>query len=139
MVNGVFDAGNWWHSSCAWNSQMIANDLDAFAEAPANYRYYIGPGSRHTIYGSNRVYTETHGGVPKFVDWLNDMRSGSLTWNNVECTDCSLLGSCAAGANAGASCQHDSECPTSTCSPIDARPNPLAPPFELGDGVVNCP
>lgn len=139
MVNGILDNANWWHSSCAWNTQMKANDLAAAAEAPSNYRYYIGPGSRHTIYGSNRVYTETHGGVPTFVDWLNDMRAGAVGWTNVECTDCSLLGSCAGGANAGASCQHDSECPASTCTPIDARPSPLQHPFELGDGLVNCP
>ena len=139
MLNGILDFGSWWHSSCAWNTQMRAYGIAALGEAPANYRYYIGPGSRHTIYGSNRVYTETHGGVPTFVDWLDNMRNDTNPWTTVECTDCSLLGSCAGGANAGASCQHDSECPASTCSPIDTRPSPLAPPFELGDGLVNCP
>src|SRR5207253_8155837 len=58
--------------------------------------------SRHTIWGSNRVYTETHGPVETFVDWLNDMLGGSATWSNVTCSDCSLLGSCNGGSNDGA-------------------------------------
>jgi len=143
MVNGITDNVNWWHSSCSWNSQMQANDQAALAEAPINYRYYIGPGSRHTIYGSNRVYTETHGGVQTFVSWLNDMRSGG-TWNNADCTpnDCSLLGVCdGASPSPGASCQHDAECSPGVCTPIDTRPAPgLNPPNPiLADGYVSCP
>jgi hypothetical protein len=123
MVNGVLDAGSFQHSSCGWNSQMQTLAANAQTEAPANYRYFIMPGSRHTIYGSNRVYTETHGGVQTFVSWVNDMRSGG-TWNNANCTgvDCSLLGSCNGGTNAGASCQHDSECPGGVCNIVDAKP-----------------
>ena len=41
------------------------------AAVPSNYRYYIGTGSRHTMYGSNKVYTDTTGGVPTIVDWVN--------------------------------------------------------------------
>lgn len=133
MVNSVLDNGSFWHSSCGWNSQMQTYAADAVAEAPTNYRFFIMPGSRHTIYGSNRVYTETHGGVQTFVSWLNDMRSGG-PWNNADCTgvDCSLLGSCAGGINGGASCQHDSECPASVCNIVDAKP-----PFTCNGGSNN--
>lgn len=142
MLNGVLDSGNWWHSSCAWNANMKQNDVNAFTLAPNNFRYYIGPGSRHTIYGSNRVYTETHGGVPPFVDWINDMRAGAPGWTNVECSDCSLLGACdGASPVPGASCQHDAECSPGVCTPIDARPSPGQNPPNpfLADGVVSCP
>ncbi len=132
MVNGILDNGSWWHSSCGWNTQAKQNDVAAYNLAPNNFRYYIGPGSRHTIYGSNRVYTETHGGVPTFADWVNDMREGDPGWVNVECTDCSLLGSCNGGTNSGASCQHDSECPGGVCNLVDAKP-----PFTCNGASVN--
>ncbi len=139
MVNGLGDANNWWHSSCSWNTQMLANDADAFAGAPTNYRSYVGPGSRHTIYGSNRVYTETHGVPQTLVSWIADMRSGGA-WSNVLCSDCSLLGVCdGSSPSPGASCQHNAECSPGLCTPVDARPSPLQHPFELGDGLVNCP
>ncbi len=145
MVNSVLDNGSFWHSSCGWNSQARTYDLDALAEAPNNYRYYIGPGSRHTIYGSNRVYTETHGGVQTFVSWLNDMRSGG-TWDNADCTgvDCSLLGSCVGGSNAAASCQHDSECPGGVCNLVDAKPPFTCSPASSNPGAscqrdADCP
>ena len=126
MVNGIGDNANWWHSACPWNAQMRQYATDAQTGAPNDYRYYIGPGSRHTIYGSNRVYTETHGGVQTFVSWLNDMRL-SPTWNNADCTpnDCSLLGACdGASPVPGASCQHNAECSPGVCTPIDVRPTP---------------
>ena len=114
MVNGILDFGSWWHSTCDWTRQALQLAADASSAAP-NYKYYVGPGSRHTMWGTDRVYTETHGGVQLVVDWLNDMRL-SPTWSNVACTDCSLLGSCTGGSNAGASCQHDSECPGGACN-----------------------
>jgi hypothetical protein len=142
MVNGVGDNANWWHSACPWNAQMKQYGLDAFAGAPNNYRYYIGPGSRHTIYGSNRVYTETHGPVPTFVSWINDMRGLGGPWNNVECSDCSLLGVCdGSSPSPGASCQHDAECSPGVCTPVDVRPTPGQNPPNpfMADGVVSCP
>ena len=43
------------------------------------------PVRRHTIFGSNRVYTDTTGGVPTVVDWINAMRADDKTnWVNVE-------------------------------------------------------
>ena len=89
---------------------------------PSNYRYYIGTGSRHTMYGSNKVYTDTTGGVPTLVDWVNATLASSppsgnnSAWTNVECTNCGLL------------------------LPGDPQPSPLAPPFEQAgsDVVVQC-
>ena len=132
MVNGIFDNGNWWHSSCDWNRQALQYASDAETGATnGNYQSYFGPGSRHTIWGSNRVYDEVHGPVQPFVDWLSDMRT-SPTWASVACTDCSLLGTCSGGGNAGASCQHDSECPGADCNLVDAKP-----PFTCSGGSNN--
>ena len=57
-------AVTWWQASCAWNAQMRAQAIATAAAVPSNYRYYIGSGSRHTMWGSNKVYTDTTGGVP---------------------------------------------------------------------------
>ena len=70
---------------------------DTSAAVPTNYRYYIGTGSRHTMFGSNKVYTDTTGGVPTIVGWVNAMLNSSPpslvdpAWDNVECTNCGLL------------------------------------------------
>ncbi|HEV7734165.1 MAG TPA: hypothetical protein VGR62_18480, partial [Candidatus Binatia bacterium] len=108
---------NWWESSCAYNEKMREQVQATFADVTNdNYRYYIGTGSRHTMWGSNKVYTDTTGGVPTLVDWVNGMLDGTALWSNVECTNCGLL------------------------LPGDPRPSPLQAPFEQ-DGsnvVVNC-
>jgi hypothetical protein len=107
---------SWWQASCAWNAVMTQQAQDTAAAVPSNYRYYIGTGSRHTMWGSNKVYTDTTGGVPTLVDWVNGMLDGSGAWTNVECTNCGLLLS------------------------GDPRPNPLVAPFtQVGpDVVVQC-
>ncbi len=136
MVNGILDNGSWWHSSCAWNTQALQFSADADAGATnGNYKSYFGPGSRHTIWGSNRVYTETHGVTQTFVSWLNDMRS-SPTWGNVACADCSLLGGCSALAPVpGASCQHDAECSPGVCNLVDAKPGFTCNPSSANSGA----
>lgn len=105
---------NWWESSCAFTDKMAEQAQATFADVTNdNYRYYIGTGSRHTMWGSNKVYTDTSGGVPTLVDWVNAMLDGSDDWTNVQCTDCGVL------------------------LPGDPRPNPLQPPFEQqGSSVV---
>jgi hypothetical protein len=107
----------WWEASCEWNSTMRTQAIDTYNDAPANYRYYIGTGSRHTAWGSNKVYTDTTGGVPTLRDWIVDMINDGPGWTNVEATTSGLLLS------------------------GDPRPSPLAPPFEqVGpDVVINCP
>ena len=69
----------------------------------------------------NKVYTDTSGGVPTIVEWVDAMLNSASGapdpgWTNVECTDCGVL------------------------LPGDPRPNPLEPPFEQvgSDVVVMC-
>lgn len=113
LQKSLLGAVNWWEGSCAFNRQMTYQARETSAAIPTNYRYYIGTGSRHTMFGSNKVYDDTTGGVPTIVDWVNAMREGSADWKNVECEDCGLLLS------------------------GDVRPNPLRPPFApRGDEVV---
>jgi len=108
----------WWEESCEWNDIMRQQAIATAADIPSNYRYYIGAGSRHTMYGSNKVYTDTQGGVPTIVSWLNSMLARDIGWTNVECSsDCGKL------------------------LPGDPQPSPLQEPFEQQgpDVVVNCP
>jgi len=112
--DNVFTWLDWWTVSCDWNQGMKKQVTAAYAGAPANYRYYIGSGSRHTMWGSNKVYTDTTGGVPTIVSWLDAMRGATANWINVETTDPGLLLS------------------------GDPRPNPAQPPY-TADGRVVCP
>jgi hypothetical protein len=110
---------SWWNASCAWNTVMRSQAIASAAGAPSNYRYYIGTGSRHTMYGSNKVYTDVTGGVPTIVDWVNSMRARDGGWTNVECSsDCGKL------------------------LPGDPQPGSLpTPPFSMvgPDVVITCP
>ena len=94
----------WWESSCEWNRLMLELNQRAAENAP-NYRYYVGAGSRHTMFGSDRVYTDTTGNVPTIDSWVRAMIAGTPDWQNVLCDDCSLV------------------------LPGDPRPDPLRPPF----------
>src|SRR5262245_44086283 len=110
--NNPAAALTWWNGSCAFNAKMREQALDLADSVPSNYRYYIGTGSRHTMWGSNKVYTDTTGGVPTLVDWVNAMLDGTPGWINVEAQDEGLL---LAG---------------------DPRPSPLQPPFfQVGSDV----
>ena len=127
MLNGndPLQALTWWNGSCAFRNQMRAQAVATAAAVDAqdgNYRYYIGSGSRHTMWGSNKVYGDTTGGVPTLVDWLDAMLastpgSPAPGWSNVE-------------AN-----------PYNIVLPGDPVPSPLAPPFEQSgsDVVIDCP
>jgi hypothetical protein len=78
----------WWEASCEWNAAMRAQNFETFARTPSNFRYYIGTGSRHTMWGNDKVYTDTTGGVPTVKDWIEAMLAGTPEWTNVECQDC---------------------------------------------------
>lgn len=120
--NDLSAAMTWWTGSCRFNRTMQQQAIDVAAAVTAagtdNYRYYIGSGSRHTMWGSDKVYTDTFGGVPLLVDWINAMLgpSDDPAWVNVEASpeNVLLLG--------------------------DPAPNPLAEPFETSgaDIIVNC-
>ncbi len=115
--NDPIAALSWWNGSCAFNAQMRAQAVETYDAVPDNYRYYIGTGSRHTMWGSDKVYDDTTGGVPTIVDWVNAMLAGSEAWQNVECEDCGLT------------------------LEGDPKPNPLQSPFEqVGEDVkIVCP
>ncbi len=89
--NNPLAALTWWDGSCAFNEKMREQDLDLAASVPSNYRYYIGTGSRHTMWYFPKVYTDTTGGVPLLVDWINGMLTGGPAWTNVEAADEGLL------------------------------------------------
>jgi hypothetical protein len=121
--NNPAAALTWWTASCPFNDVMREQAITTAAVAPSNYRYYIGTGSRHTMFGSNKVYDDTTGGVPTIVDWVNAMLASTPAspdpgWTNVECENCGLT---LAG---------------------DPTPplNNLQPPFEQAgdDIVINC-
>ncbi len=117
FYNTMLNPGNpiawisWWVPSCDWNAQMRGLVQDSASKAP-NYRYYIGSGSRHTMWGNNKVYTDTTGGVPTIVSWIRAMLGGTLDWTNVETTDPGLL------------------------LPGDPRPNPAADPYTEDDRIL---
>ncbi len=100
MLNGndPIEALTWWEGSCAYTSVMRQQTSDAFSLVPSNYRYYIGTGSRHTMYGSNKVYSDQTGGEAQtIVDWVNDMidfdpsTSAAGDWQNIICSDCEIV------------------------------------------------
>ena len=116
--NNPIEALSWWEGSCQFTTVMREQVTDTFAVVPRNYRYYIGTGSRHTMWGSNKVYDDTTGGVPTIADWIgamldSDRGQADPNWVNVECDDCGLT------------------------LPGDPAPDPLEMPFEMiGDEVV---
>jgi hypothetical protein len=104
---------NWWPPSCEWNAIMRDYAYAAAAEAPANYRYYIGSGSRHTMWGANKVYDDTTGNVPTIASWIEAMLDETPDWVNVESDDPGLL------------------------LPGDPRPNPAEFPY-TEEGRIVC-
>jgi len=96
FYNVMLNPGNvvqwffWWRPTCEWNSIMRSLVQDSASNAP-NYRYYIGSGSRHTMWGNDKVYTDTTGGVPTIVSWIDAMLDGTPAWTNVESSDPGLL------------------------------------------------
>ncbi len=91
QFNPVFFWPTWWRASCLWNEGMRELNATAVARAP-NYRFYVGSGSRHTMWGSDKVYADRTGGVSMtIVDWIRAMIDDAPEWVNVECSDCGLL------------------------------------------------
>ena len=114
-------ATTWWEASCDFGDVARQQSETTFATVPENYRFYFGKGSRHTMWGADKVYTDTTGGVPTVVDWVNAMLASGpdgrdAAWLNVEADNPGLL---LAG---------------------DPRPEPLEAPFEMDneDTVIVC-
>jgi hypothetical protein len=113
--------GTWWNASCEFGDLALSQSEDIFTAVPDNYRYYFGTGSLHTMFSSDKVYSDTTGGVPTVVDWVSAMLASGAdgrdeNWENVLCADCGLL------------------------LEGDPAPNPLAPPFQqqAQDIVIVC-
>lgn len=114
-------ATTWWEASCQFGDVARQQSATTFAAVPENYRSYFGTGSRHTMWASDKVYTDTTGGVPTIVDWLNAMLASGPDgrdedWVNVEAANPGLL------------------------LEGDPRPDPLTDPFQMvnGDTVIVC-
>jgi len=115
LLSVVSEWPKWWQNTCGWHDGMEANFSDTEALAPANFRSYVGAGSRHTTWGSDKVYTSTKGGIPTLVDWIAEMRANSVdspnpSWVSEQCADCSLVDTCQGGPSAGLPCTQDADC-----------------------------
>lgn len=76
-----------------WNQRMT-RQLIADGSEVSNYRYYVAPGTYHTLLRSPLFYTEASAGPP-FAEWLDDMlanRGGTHgnggKWFNAACPGC---------------------------------------------------
>ncbi|MBW1905823.1 MAG: hypothetical protein JRJ24_11040 [Deltaproteobacteria bacterium] len=108
----------WWEASCQFGETALAQSDDIYDTVPDNYRYYFGTGSRHTMFGNDKVYDDTTGNVPTVVSWVEAMLASGPDgrdpdWTNILCEDCGLT---LAG---------------------DPAPSPLEAPFEMrGEDIV---
>jgi hypothetical protein len=134
--------GNWWESACEWNACM-REFKEEIGTRQSNYKGFTGAGTRHTIFGSDKVYTETKsttadGTGVTFVDWVTAMIDNTPAWVDVSCNnpsgDCNLTNSCQGGANAGLTCATNVDCPGGTCN---TDPDVANAPFN-NDDTVNC-
>jgi len=83
----------WMEEWDGWHDQMLEFAYEA-AEAP-NYRYYIAPGTTHTIMMSPLFYEEISEGI-YFTEWIEAMVGnqggtrgrGAMPWLNIECNYC---------------------------------------------------
>ncbi|RMD83810.1 MAG: hypothetical protein D6815_05605, partial [Candidatus Dadabacteria bacterium] len=138
MKNPISMWTQWWVETCEWNACMT-DFVHAIAARAPNFRYYTGAGSAHTIWGLDKLYEDTSGGVPKFVDWVNSMRAGDAGWINVECADCNQVDTCQGGTNKGLQCTSNADCAGGGTCYFDPTPPTLpAPPYYPGR-VVDCP
>lgn len=71
--------------SCNWNTQMRA--AATTAAGAGNFRYFISPGTGHTILGRGNFGVVNSNGVA-LSDWVNGFVSNTATWTNTQCSDC---------------------------------------------------
>jgi hypothetical protein len=148
LVTGTWP--RWWDSTCVYNAsaeaQMAAIEADTSDEND-NYRYYLGSGSRHTMFGSNKVYDSTLGGVETIVDFINHQRERpSDDWDTQIASPRNvLIKRCTGGTNNDESCPNGLvDCPDqgggTACTTGDPRPSPLECPFKTvgDDTVIDC-
>ncbi len=134
--------GSYWESACEWNACMRDFKQEISVRAP-NYRLFTGAGSRHTIFGSDKIYAETKsrtaaGAGVTFASWVSSMIADGPGWVNVDCNnpggDCNLTNTCQGGTDAGLPCTGG--CPGGTC---DNDPDSANPPYNNDDTVTCSP
>ena len=140
----------WWDSSCAYNAVAEAqmSGLEAtISGINDNYRYYLGSGSRHTMFGSNKVYDSTLGGVDTIVDFIDAeiARDPNTPWTTQIASPRNVLDKdCQGGTNNGEDCDDITDCPDqgvgTACIDDDPNPSPLECPFKTvgSDIVIDC-
>lgn len=138
----VLSWGDWWQNTCEWSTCMreYVDDIYAATSATDNFRFYTGAGSRHTVWGSDKVFTDTTDGVPTVDSWVDEMIAGTGGWVNVDCADggdCDLVSTCQGGSNPGGTCTSGGDCPGGTCE-ADPDGGVGNAPYN-GDGTVTCP
>jgi hypothetical protein len=110
--NVLYEWQNYWETACEWNACMREFKAEN-ASRSSNYHLFTGAGSRHTIFGSDKVFVETKstdadGAGVTFASWVQAMIDDSPAWVDVDCNnpggDCNLTNSCQGGANAGQLC-----------------------------------
>jgi hypothetical protein len=133
----------WWDSTCAYNaiaeSQMASIEATTSAEND-NYRYYLGSGSRHTMFGSNKVYDSTLGGVDTIVDFINAerLRPTDPSWQTQIASPRNvLIKQCSGGTNNGESCPNGLiDCPDQAPAYCIGGTNAGEP---CPGGLTDCP
>jgi len=129
----------WWDTACDWNAEAmtVLGDTEV-AVTGDNFRYYVGAGTQHTIWFFDKIFHDTHGGVPTLATWIGDMLDDDPAWANETCTDCNMISVCSGGDNSGQACSSDLDCPGGgTCS-ADPAPAGVESAFP-GYPVVDCP
>jgi hypothetical protein len=140
----------WWDSTCAYNgvaeTQMASIEATTAGEND-NYHYYLGSGSRHTMFGSNKVYDSTLGGVDTIVDFINAERIKPTdpSWTTQIASPRNVLDKeCKGLTNNGEDCDDITDCPDqgggTSCTDDDPNPSPLECPFKTSgsDIVIDC-
>jgi len=158
--NFLLDWGSYWEAACDWNSCM-REFKDENAVRSSNYHYFTGAGSRHTIFGSDKIYqevksTEADGTPRTFNSWVQAMIDDTADWVDVDCNnlggDCNLTNSCQGGGNAGllcsphcvgglndgTDCANNGQCDSTVCSNAS---NPDCPggSCQLDPDTTNAP
>jgi hypothetical protein len=137
----------WWDQACDWGACMREFKAENSTRAP-NYKYFTGAGTRHTMFGSDKVYTETKstneaGDGVTIAAWVQAMVDDTAGFENVDCNntngDCNLTNSCQGGANAGDFCSSNVDCNVGATCVGGTNPGTLCPVGNECTGGGFCP
>ncbi len=118
FLNSVWP--QWWESQCGWDAGRAAQNLDTIANTGDNYATYVGAGSEHGMFGSDKVYTDLTGVSITIADWIQQQIDDDPLWTSVICSsgNCNPIATCNGGTNAGLDCSTngDADCPGGSCN-----------------------